>query len=75
MSDEAIHREELRLARQLARAALGVSLSARPDSRSHGINMIVGSKAVKDLQEALDALGDFYRSMLLDAPTEKQPFT
>ncbi len=75
MSEEAIDREELRLARQLARAPHGVCMSARPDRRSHGMNMIVGRTAVKDLQEALDALGEFYRSTLPDAPTEKQPYT
>ncbi len=75
MSEEAIHREELRLARQLARAAHGVCLSVRLDTRSHGMNMIVAGKAVEELQEALDALGAFYRSTLPDAPTEKQPFT
>lgn len=57
MSDDAIHREELRLARQLARAAYAVSISARPDGRSHGTNMIVGATAIKELQEALDELG------------------
>lgn len=75
MCDEVIYREELRLAGQLARAAHGVCLSARPDSRSHGTNMIVGSRAVKELQEALDALNAFCRSTLPDAPTEKQPYT
>ncbi len=75
MSEEAIHQEELRLARKLARAAHGVCLSGLADSRSHGTNMIVGSSAVKDLQEALDALGKFHRSPLPDAPTEKQPDT
>ena len=63
MSEEAIHREELRLARKLARAAYGVCMSARLVSRSHGTNMIVVSRAVKELQAALDA------------PTEKQPDT
>lgn len=47
MTEEAIHREELRLARQLARAAHGVNLSTRPDGRSHSTILIVGSRAIK----------------------------
>ncbi|CCF83772.1 hypothetical protein NITHO_270018 [Nitrolancea hollandica Lb] len=46
-----------------------VCISARPGSRSHAINTMVGNRAVKELHVALDA---FFRSILPEAPAEKE---
>jgi hypothetical protein len=47
----------------------------RPDTRSHGLNVVVASEAIRELEEAIELLNQFMRSTLPDAPTKKQPYT